>query len=96
MFRQLVGRCLRVVPDPIDAELAACRGLADPKDTPILAAAVREACPWLLSFNGRQFQPGHSAVAAVRPGEFVQHVRAAGAPVARLGGAAQQLQGGTQ
>jgi len=48
MFGQLVGRCLRIVPDPIPAELAVCHDLADPKDTPILAAAVREACPWLI------------------------------------------------
>lgn len=76
VFRQLVGRCLRVVPDPTAAELAAYQGLADPKDAPILAAAVREACPWLVTFNTRHFQPGHPAVTVLRPGTFVQHVRA--------------------
>ena len=75
-FRQLVARCLRIVPDPSAAELAICSGLADPKDAPILAVAVREACPWLVTFNVRHFQPGHPATAIVRPGEFVQHVRA--------------------
>jgi predicted nucleic acid-binding protein len=76
MFSQLVGRCLRIVPDPTAAELAVCRDLADPKDAPILATAVREACPWLVTFNERHFQPGHPSVRVVRPGEFVQHVRA--------------------
>jgi predicted nucleic acid-binding protein len=75
-FRLLVSRCLRIVSDPTITELAQYRDLADPKDAAILAAAVREACPWLVTFNVRHFQPGHPAVAIVRPGEFVQHVRA--------------------
>jgi predicted nucleic acid-binding protein len=75
-FRLLVSRCLRVVPNPSAAELMVYRDLADPKDAPILAAAVREACAWLVTFNVRHFQPGHPTVTVVRPGEFVQHVRA--------------------
>jgi hypothetical protein len=75
-FRQLVSRCVRVVADPAPDELAAYRGLADPKDTPILAAAVQAVCPWLVTFNVRHFQPGHPTVIVVRPGEFVQQVRA--------------------
>jgi hypothetical protein len=76
MFRQLVSRCLRIVPDPTAPELAVCQDLADPKDAPILVAAVREACPWVVTFNVRHFQPGHPSVKVVRPGQFVQHVRA--------------------
>ena len=76
VFRQLVSRCLRVVPDPTAAELATCRTLANPKDAPILAAAVREVCPWLVTFNVRHFQPGHPSLTVLRPGAFVQHVRA--------------------
>jgi predicted nucleic acid-binding protein len=76
MFRQLVSRCLRIVADPTAAELAVCHDLADSKDIPILAVAVREACPWLVTFNVRHFQPAHPSVKVVRPGEFVQHVRA--------------------
>jgi predicted nucleic acid-binding protein len=75
-FRQLVSRCLRVVANPALDQLASCRGLADPKDTPILAAAVQAACPWLVTFNVRHFQPGHPSVVVARPGEYVQHVRA--------------------
>jgi hypothetical protein len=74
-FRQLAQRCLQVVPDPTAFEIALCHGLADPKDAPILAAAVREACPWLVTFNVRHFQPGHPSVTVVRPGTFVQQVR---------------------
>jgi predicted nucleic acid-binding protein len=75
LFHQLVRRCLRIVPDPTEAERLVCRDLANPKDTPILAAAVRETCPWLVTFNVRHFQPGHSSVTVLRPGAFIQHVR---------------------
>jgi len=74
-FRLLVSRCLRVVPDPSREEVAAAEGLADPEDLPILLAAVREGCPWLVTFNVRHFQPGHPAVTVLRPGELVQRVR---------------------
>jgi hypothetical protein len=75
-FRLIVSRCLRVVPDPDPADLAPCAGLADPKDLPILFAAVREDCPWLVTFNVRHFQPGHPTVQALPPGELIRRVRA--------------------
>lgn len=74
-FRMLVSRCLRVVADPLPHEVATHADMADPKDLPILVAAVREVCPWLVTFNIRHFQPGHPAVRVSRPGELVQHVR---------------------
>ena len=74
-FRLIVSRCLRVVPDPQPADLGAYAGLADPKDLAILVAAMREGCRWLVTFNVRDFQPGHPAVTVVRPGEFVLRVR---------------------
>ena len=74
-FRLLVSRCLRVVPDPAPADLARHAGAAHPKDLPILAAAVREGCPWLVTFNTRHYQPGHDSVTVLRPGEFVLQVR---------------------
>lgn len=74
-FRTIVSRCVHVVDDPQPADLVAGHGKADPKDLPILVAAVREACPWLVTFNVRHFQPGYPAVRVLRPGEFVQQVR---------------------
>jgi len=74
-FRLLVSRCLRVVPDPRSEDLAAYAGAADPKDLPILVAAVREACPWLVTFNVHHFQPGHPKLTILRPGAFVLRVR---------------------
>ena len=74
-FRLIVSRCLRVVADPQPADIRPHDGLAHPKDLPILVAAVREGCPWLVTFIVRDFQPGHPAVTVLRPGEFVAHVR---------------------
>ncbi len=74
-FRLLVSRCLTVVNNPSRAELANFAGLADIKDLPILVTAVREQCPWLISYNTRHFQPGHPDVTVLPPGAFIQRVR---------------------
>ena len=74
-FRLLVARCLRIVPDPEPADWMPYDGLADPKDLAILVAALRERCSWLVTFNERHYEPGHSAVEVVRPGEFLLRVR---------------------
>ena len=74
-FRLLVDRCLQVVANPQPAELTDYAGIADAKDLPILIAAVREACPWLVTFNIRHFQPGHPEVAVLKPGDFILHIR---------------------
>lgn len=75
LFQVLVGRCLRVVPTSQAVDLTPHTGRADPADLPILVAALREDCPWLVTFNVRHFQPGHSSVAVMRPSEFVQRIR---------------------
>jgi len=74
-FNHLVSRCLKIIPDPKPEDLLAHQGLANPKDLPILVAALREGCPWLVTFNIRHFQPGHPDVGVLRPGEFVLKVR---------------------
>ena len=74
-FHLIVHRCLCVVPDPPSIDLTPYAGLADPKDLPILVAAIREGCPWLVTFNLRHFQPGHPSVTTLRPGDLVQRVR---------------------
>lgn len=74
-FRLIVQRSLHVVSDPTPTEREPLRGLADPHDLPILAAAVREGCGWLAAFNVRHFRPGHPAVQVLRPGDLVLRVR---------------------
>lgn len=74
-FGLLVSRCLQVVRDPRPEELAAYAGAAELHDLPILVAAVRERCPWLVTFNVRHFQPGHPDVTVMRPGDLVLRMR---------------------
>ncbi|MFO7944519.1 MAG: PIN domain-containing protein [Anaerolineales bacterium] len=74
-FKHLVSRCLTVVPDPGPETVSPHDGLADPKDLPILVAAVREGSPWLVTFNTRDYQPGHPDVNVLRPGEFILRIR---------------------
>jgi len=74
-FQLLVSRCLRLVPDPRPADLQPYAGLSNPKDLPILAAALREGCSWLVTFNLRHFQPGHPDIAVLTPGDFVGRLR---------------------
>lgn len=74
-FRLLISRCLRVVPDPAWHEIEAHTGRADPKDLPILVAALQADCPWLVTFNLSDFRPGHPAVTVLKPGDFVLRVR---------------------
>ena len=74
-FRMLVSRSLRLVPDPSPADLLPYIGLAQAEDLPILVAALRENCPWLVTFNLRHFQPEHSQVLILRPGDLVLRVR---------------------
>lgn len=74
-FRHLVSRCLKICPDPEAGVLLSYEGLADPKDLPILVAAVQGNCPWLVTFNGRHFVLGHSDVKVLKPGDFILRVR---------------------
>ncbi len=75
VFRELVAAAVRVVPDPEAAEVAALAGRAHPTDLPILAAALREACSLLVTFNAADDRPGHPDVEVVAPGVLVQRVR---------------------
>lgn len=74
-FQLIVNRCLRVVPNPAPEDLEPYIGLADPEDLPLLVAAIREKCSWLVTFNIRHFQPGHPSVRVLRPGDFIVRVR---------------------
>jgi predicted nucleic acid-binding protein len=74
-FHLIAARCLQVVADPSPAELLALSGSADPKDLPILAAAVQQSCDWLVTFNLRHFRPGHPRVSVLTPGDFLLRIR---------------------
>lgn len=74
-FHHLVDRSLSIVPDPDPQDLQPYGGLADSKDLPILVTALRESCPWLVTFNTRHYQPGHPDVSVLTPGDFVTRLR---------------------
>jgi hypothetical protein len=46
----------------------------DPKDAPILAAAIAADCRWLLTFNVRDYQTERIRVS--QPGPFLEELRA--------------------
>jgi predicted nucleic acid-binding protein len=74
-FHLLISRCLRVVPGPAPADLLPYSGQADPKDLPLLVAALREGCDFLLTFNLRHYFPPTESITIQRPGEFLLTVR---------------------
>lgn len=74
-FRLLVSRCLHVAPDPEPDDLLLYAGQADPKDLPILVAALRERCPYLLTFNVRHYSPPAGTITMQQAGEFLLTVR---------------------
>jgi len=74
-FQLLVRRCLKVVDDPTNDEIVAISQSADPKDLPILAAALREGCVYLTTYNIRHYYPGVENVTVLKPGDLVQQIR---------------------
>lgn len=74
-FRLIVSRCLRVVSDPSPDSLKPYESQADPKDLPILVAALREGCAHLLTFNLRHFHPTDKSITVQRPGDFLLTLR---------------------
>lgn len=71
----ILSRSLRTVPDPSSQDIQAYTGQADPKDLPILVAALQASCSHLLTFNIRHFTPTDTELIVQRPGEFVKTVR---------------------
>lgn len=75
-FRTLIELSCQSVPmgaAELAAELVDARE-ADPKDAPILAAALAAECRWLVTFNLRDFRTDRIRVS--EPGAFVQALRA--------------------
>ncbi|MEJ5309184.1 MAG: PIN domain-containing protein [Anaerolineae bacterium] len=74
-FRLLVSRALRIVSDPTPEELVVYAGQADPKDLPLLVAALHEACPYFVTFNTRHYFPTGKTIRVMRPGELLLTIR---------------------
>lgn len=63
------------MPDPAAADLLPYTGQADPKDLPLLVAALQANCPHLITFNTRHYFPAAKSITVQRPGEFLLTVR---------------------
>ena len=74
-FHLLVSRSLRIINDPQPKELLAYKQQADPKDLPILVAAMKERCSYLLTFNVRHFTPTSPDIIVQQPSGFLMTVR---------------------
>jgi len=74
-YHLLISRSLRIIVDPQPAELIASEGQADPKDLPILVAALKEGCSYLLTFNVRHFSPTTRDIIIQQPSGFLITVR---------------------
>lgn len=75
-LRLIISRSLRIVPDPEPDDLAVYEGQADPKDLPILVAALKHGCRFLLTFNIRDYSPATDEIQVQSPGDFIATVRA--------------------
>jgi predicted nucleic acid-binding protein len=83
LLQALINRALIVVPDPSASSMEPYAGTAHPKDLSILVAAATNQCPWLVSFNIKDYQPGLPSVRVLRPGDFLLFIRQ---QLTRLGG----------
>lgn len=75
-LRLILSRSLRRhVRDPAPDLLRPHLQRADPKDLPHLVAALRDGCTHLLTYNTKDYEPGHPDVQVLTPGAFVRLVR---------------------
>lgn len=75
-FRTLVDACCQPLPMAAaeDSASLADADEADPKDAPILAAALAAGCRWLVTFNVRDYRTARIRVS--EPGPFLEALRA--------------------
>lgn len=58
-----------------DAAILVADSYAHPKDVLILAAAIEQKCPYLVTLNERDFWPPASLITVIRPGDLLYAVR---------------------
>jgi predicted nucleic acid-binding protein len=75
VFRALLRTALREVSDPSKEELEQWAGRADPKDLPVLAAALLHDCRYLVTFNTSDYPDPPEPLEVMEPGELVRRVR---------------------
>lgn len=75
-LRAIISASLRIVPNPEPEELVPFVGQAHPADLPLLVAALKEGCRYLLTFNARHYtRPPPPSPCSVRVSSWSQCVR---------------------
>jgi predicted nucleic acid-binding protein len=74
-LRLILSRSLHVVPNPLPEDLPSYKGHTDPKDLPILVAAIQHDCRYLLTFNLRHYSPPPDRISVITPGDFIRNLR---------------------
>lgn len=74
-FTLLTDAAVRWIANPPRGNLNRYAGWADPKDLPILVAAIEERCASLVTFNKRHFKPEKGNIRVETPGEFIERLR---------------------
>ena len=84
-LRLLIGEAVTIVDDPSPEELEDFEGQADTDDLPLLVAAVKNGCRYLLTFNTRDYYPNLETtdLEILPPGEFLHRMREQLAALAR-------------
>ena len=73
--RLLAASAITILDDPTPARLVEEAGKAHWKDLPLLIAASDGGCPFLVTFNLKDYEPGLEGVEVLRPGALVSVVR---------------------
>jgi predicted nucleic acid-binding protein len=80
----LIDAAVEVVGDPVADNLKGYEGQADPKDLPILVAAIENNCSYLVTFNTRHYYPTRGPIVVVKPGDLLVQIRGKVAELAKL------------
>ena len=74
-FRLILEAGVDIVPDPSNSVTAALAGQADPKDLPVLSAAIAAQADFLATFNTRHFRSRRLAPLIRAPSAVVVRIR---------------------
>lgn len=74
-FNRILKAALSSVPDaPLEA-LQKFSHYAHKTDVPVLAAAIRSGCRFLITFNVKDFRPPAGVLEVLRPGDMIKRLR---------------------
>lgn len=75
LLRVLINEAVTTGPALRHEEIQQALPYADPKDAPILAAAIAQQCQYLVTLNEKDFWPLPTMITVLRPGTMLQEIR---------------------